>query len=50
MDLPKEVFEYLSAVATRVNLAYSELRSHAAEEPEPAAPAPEAHAAQGSFA
>lgn len=26
LDLPKEVFEYLSAVATRVNLAYSELR------------------------
>ena len=50
MDLPKEVFEYLSAVATRVNLAYSELRSHAAEEVEPAAPAPEAQAAQGSFA
>ena len=26
MELPREVFEYLSAVATRVNLAYSELR------------------------
>jgi DnaJ-domain-containing protein 1 len=26
LELPKEVFEYLSAVATRVNLAYSELR------------------------
>lgn len=47
MDLPKEVFEYLSAVATRVNLAYSELRSHSMEEPERAAP--EAEPAHGSF-
>ncbi|MEZ5922784.1 MAG: J domain-containing protein [Hyphomicrobiaceae bacterium] len=30
LELPKEVFEYLSAVATRVNLAYSELRGHGA--------------------
>jgi hypothetical protein len=36
MELPREVFEYLSAVATRVNLAYSELRGIGgiAEEPE----------------
>ena len=42
MELPKEVFEYLSAVATRVNLAYSELRGPGAagEEPEHAEPSP----------
>lgn len=51
MDLPREVFEYLSAVATRVNLAYSELRGHATEEPEPTAREPEAQpAAQDSYA
>lgn len=47
MDLPKEVFEYLSAVATRVNLAYSELRGYIADESERAAPEPKA--AEGSF-
>lgn len=41
MDLPKEVFEYLSAVATRVNLAYSELRSNGAGDPEPSADDPD---------
>ncbi len=35
LDLPKEVFEYLSAVATRVNLAYSELRGHGTAVDEP---------------
>jgi hypothetical protein len=40
MELPKEVFEYLSAVATRVNLAYSELRGTISpgDEPEPTGP------------
>lgn len=32
LDLPREVLEYLSAVATRVNLAYSELRGAGADD------------------
>ena len=35
LELPKEVFEYLSAVATRVNLAYSELRGSVSAGDEP---------------
>jgi hypothetical protein len=35
LELPKEVADYLSAVATRINLAYSELRSRVEPAPQP---------------